>query len=144
MSVFVQCILLFGTAAVELWAAIPMGFAFQLNPVLIFAVSSLGAFSGSLAVLLLGAKIRDWLLKKHRPMENKDSKINRIWQKYGVIGLGLSAPLVTGALIATAIGLVLQADPKKLLLFITIGILCWTLIFTLIGYFGIEAFKMII
>ena len=66
-----------GLGIVELWAAIPAGTALKLNPLLNGFASGLGAFIGALLVILIGDRLRNWLLKKKVSQE----KINLIFLK---------------------------------------------------------------
>ena len=56
-------------------------------------------------------------------------------------GLGLLAPLVTGAPIGVALGLVLHAKPGFLLRSTVLGIVIWSTILTLIAYYGVNTAK---
>ena len=48
-----------------------------------------------------------------------------IFQKYGMPGLGLIAPVMPGAPQATLIGLALSARPRQILIWVTAGIVLW-------------------
>ena len=139
-----QYLIVFGTAILELWAAIPAGFAINVDPLSIVILSSLGAFSGSLLVMLLGTGLQKLILKGHRQAEGREMKLAKIWRKYGVVGLGLLAPLLTGAPIGIAIGLAFKAGKGRLLLFTAIGIVFWSTAITLAGYFGLETAKSLV
>jgi hypothetical protein len=117
----------FGLGAVELWAAIPAGLALQLHPVTIGATASLGAIAGIVAVLLLGERVRRWLLRWQNSAggERFERRVGRLWARYGVIGLGLLAPLLVGAPLGTAVGMTLGAPASRLLIWMSLGaVLC--------------------
>jgi len=65
----------------------------------------------------------------------------KIWNKYGVIGLGLLSPLLFGAPLGAAVGIALGAGKKPLILWMSIGILCWSVCLTLVGFTGLLAFE---
>ena len=142
-----KLISVFLTSMLELWAAIPMGFVLKLDPVINGLVSIAGAMTGAMVVIFGGEGIRKNFNKKQKQNiseENPDGKksaARKIWDKYGVIGLGLLAPWITGAPLAAAIGVGLKADPKKLLFWITAGIIICTLIFVSLGAFGVTLLK---
>jgi membrane protein DedA with SNARE-associated domain len=132
-----------GLGILELWAAIPAGTALKLPPLLNGIASGLGAIIGALLIIIAGDRLRNWLLKKKEKTHKKDSQIYRIWEKYGVIGLGLLSPLLTGAPLGAAIGISLGAPPKRLFFWMSIGIVVWTIILTTISTMGFAVFETI-
>lgn len=63
--------------------------------------------------------------------------MGRIWEKYGVIGLGLASPLLTGAPLGAAIGISLGAPTGKLMWWMSIGIVIWSVILTAAVAYGL-------
>ena len=81
-----------GLATFEIYAAIPAEFAFGLSQIIIFLASLVGGLLGVFAAAYLGDKIK---LIVNRFRKNKAEKpkkepgfVLKIWEKYGVIGLG--------------------------------------------------------
>lgn len=145
MDLFLKTATVFGIGIIELWAAIPAGIAFGLHPLLNGVVSALGTMLGTLLVVLLGDRLRTWLIERRGPgkKREKNSRIYRIWERYGVVGLGLLAPLITGAPLGAAIGITLGASPRRLIFWCIIGIILWAIILTLIGTLGVTAFSLL-
>ncbi len=143
MELIVKLLPVLGLAAFELWAAVPTGFALGLHPLVIGITTAVGAILGTLAVVLLGERLRNWLVKRHggKGQKKHPSLIQRIWHRYGLIGLGLLAPLLTGAPLGAALGLALGAPTGKLLVWLSIGIILWTIILTLIGVLGLAGIE---
>ena len=79
-----------GLASFEIYAAIPAGFAFGLSPWTIAFASIAGWLAGVFAAAFLGDKIRQIFArhKKKKEAKPKTSLVYRIWNKYGIIGLG--------------------------------------------------------
>jgi len=127
----------FGIGIIELWAAIPAGFALELHPVTIGFIAAIGAMVGAGTVLVLGERVRTRLIR-HRNPNAQQGRIYQIWQRYGVIGLGLLAPLLTGAPLGVALGLTLGAPTGRLLFWICIGIVIWSIILTFLGVLGLA------
>jgi membrane protein DedA with SNARE-associated domain len=131
----------FCIAILEIWGAIPLGLALKLNPILIILLSITGGISGLFVVVFFGDKIRNKIIKIHGH-ENKEKKketlIQKIWNKYGVIGLGIFSPLLTGAPFGAAIGITFGAKPSHLFFWTCTGIIIWSTILTLAGYFGFS------
>lgn len=141
MELLIRFLTVVGIGAVELWAAIPAGLAFRLPPVLTGIASALGAIGGAILVIVLGDRARTWILNI-KGSRKKNGVLYRIWNRYGVIGLGLLALLITGAPLGAVIGITLGASPRQLILWISLGIVVWTIILTVLavlGVMGIEA-----
>ncbi len=144
MEAFIKFIIVLGIGSAELWAAIPAGLAMELHPLLTGIASALGAIIAVVLVIILGARLRNWLLRKKNNKEAKTrGRIYLIWEKYGVIGLGLLSPLVTGVLLGAAIGVSLGAPRARLIIWMSIGIVIWTIILTIIATLGFAGFTRI-
>jgi len=64
-----------------------------------------------------------------------------IWDRYGVVGLGLLAPLLVGAPLGTALGLLPGAPVRRLLLWVSVGIVLWSALLTAAGALGLAGFE---
>jgi membrane protein DedA with SNARE-associated domain len=129
-------------AAVEVLAAIPAGFALGHHFLLIIIETSIGAILGAIVIIRFGDGIRRWLLKKKKPKEPspRRQRFKRTYEKYGVAGTGLLAPLITGVPLGAALSVAAGADAMKNILWTSIGVVIWTIVFTLLGELGIEIF----
>lgn len=79
MELVVKFITVTGLGIIELWAAIPAGTALKLHPLLNGLASGLGAIIGALLVIIIGDRLRNWLLKKkEKKQENKGWIIDHI------------------------------------------------------------------
>lgn len=134
----ISLVTIFGLAILELWVAIPAGFAFELNPILIIILSTSGNIAGALIILVIGENIRDRILKWRLGDDKKNSRLYQIWNKYGLIGLGLSSPLLFGAWLGTALGVALDAPNGRLMLWMSVGIILWSIGLTTAIYYGIS------
>jgi hypothetical protein len=65
--------------------------------------------------------------------------MRRLWDRYGVIGWGLLAPLLLGAPLAAAIGVALGAARGRLVLWLGAGVVVWTTALTVAAVLGEEA-----
>jgi len=138
-----QLLVVFGVGALELWAAIPIGLAFNFSPAIIVAVSSAGSILGALLVILTGEKIRAKLIKwRYGDKKNlKTGRFYNVWNKYGIVGLGLLSPLLFGALIGAAVGSLFGAERRRLLLWMSIGIIIWSTGLTIAGTAGLASIQ---
>ncbi len=141
MEIAAKFITVTGLGIVELWAAIPVGTALKLHPLLNGIASGLGAIIGVLLVIIIGDRLRNWRLKKKEKTKKNKGRIYKIWNKYGVIGLGMLSPILTGTPLGAAIGVSLGASPKDLLFWMSIGIVVWTIPLTIISTLGFSFFE---
>lgn len=130
-----------GLATFEIYAAIPAGFVFGLSPWTILFASITGGLAGVFVSAFLGNKIRA-LFHKNKPTrevaEKKHPMIILLWNKYGVFGLGFLGTLFVGAPISIAVGVGLNSNIKKLVTWCCIGVITRCIVFTLIGWYGLQ------
>ena len=130
-------------ATFEIYAAIPTGFAFHLSPWIIFFASLVGGLIGVFVAGFLGGRIRAFFVKKKwikdKEIKN-DTWAHRLWNKYGIIGLGLVGTFTVGAPVSIAVGVGFNAPLRILLTWCCIGVLARCIVFTLLGHFGTKLF----
>jgi membrane protein YqaA with SNARE-associated domain len=133
-----------GLATFEIYAAIPTGFAFGLNPWIIFFASLVGGIAGAFIAAFLGEKIEKFISKYRKPKEEiKEKKPNlahKLWEKYGIVGLGLIGTFTVGAPVSIAVGVGFNVPMPKLLTWCCIGVFLRCAVFTIIGHFGMKLF----
>lgn len=134
----------FGLGMVELWVAIPTGLVLGLHPVVTGVIAAIGAIIGVLIVLVLGENIRNWVFLRYFGENDDDQhgRIYHIWIRYGVVGLGLLAPLLFGAPLGTILGIIFGAQRWRLFFWIIVGIFLWSVLLTMasrLGLLSIEA-----
>lgn len=141
---FTNLLAVFLLSLIELWLAIPMGFVLKMNPFLIAGIVILGSIWSVLLVVVIGDKAVSLLMKlRGEKIIKTSSRTYQFWTKYGIPGLGLISPLVLGAPLGTAIGVALGSDIGKLVCWMSIGIILWTIAITAalwIGVIGINTF----
>jgi len=78
-------------------------------------------------VVLIGTPLRERLTKRFNISTEHDPNklIWRVWDRYGLIGLSLLAPVTLGAQIGALIGLSLGVKPRSLILAMSLGIIPW-------------------
>lgn len=136
---YISLLIVFLTGILELWLAVPLGFILKLPPLITAIISTLGSFTSALIVAFAGSNLRSRFLKWRYGSDEalKGGRMYKIWNDYGVIGLGILSPLLFGAPLGTAVGIVFGAERNKLLLWITIGIVIWSAGLTTAVYLGI-------
>ncbi len=145
-NILAQLLGVFGIAFFSFWASIPAGLALGLSPVLVAATATVSYAAGVGLVLLIGERIRAPLMRRfgataiYRP----ESAIRRAWDRYGLVGLGLIAPMLTGSMIGAAIGLALGTPPRRLFAWMVVGAGLWSVLITLAvlaGVIGVRALR---
>ena len=110
MDVVLQLLGVAAIAVVELWAAVPAGLAMGLPAPLVWVATLAGAFLSIVVVVAAGDRLRTWLVERFgHGGAREGGRLRRLWDRYGVIGWGLLAPLLLGAPLAAAIGVALGA-----------------------------------
>jgi membrane protein YqaA with SNARE-associated domain len=129
-----------GLATFEIYAAIPAGFAFGLSPWVIFFASLAGGLAGVYIAAFLGEKIQKMLARFRKPKEEKPKTgiIYRIWDKWGVVGLGFLGTMTVGAPVSIGVGVGFNVPLKKLLAWCCLGVLVRCALFTTLGHFGMK------
>jgi len=129
-------------ASFEIYAAIPAGFAFGLSPWIIFFASVTGGLIGVFVAAFLGDKIRGFFSRNKASKEAKPntSLVYRIWDKYGIIGLGFLGTLTVGAPVSLALGIGFKAPLQKLITWCCLGVITRCITFTLLGHYGMKLF----
>lgn len=129
-------------ASFEIYAAIPAGFALGLSPWTIFSASVIGGIAGVFVAAFLGDRIRKIFSGKKPVKEPKANTgiVYRIWNKYGIIGLGFLGTITVGAPVSLAVGIGFRAPLQKLITWCCIGVVTRCVSFTLIGHYGLKMF----
>ncbi|MFT3681346.1 MAG: small multi-drug export protein [Ferruginibacter sp.] len=131
-----------GLATFEIYAAIPAGFAFGLSPWVIFLAALAGGIAGVFVAAFLGEKIEKFVSKfrkpKEAPREKKPNLAHKLWEKYGIIGLGVAGTFTVGAPVSIAVGVGFNVNMHKLAAWCCVGVLARCIIFTLVGHYGMK------
>lgn len=131
----------FGLGFVYFISAVPASVAAGA-PLWAAALSAwLGYSAGGLAIIVAGAPLRTWVLRKCAISTKPDpTKLFwRIWTRFGLFGLGFIAPVTLGPQVTAAIALVLGERPVKIQLAIFLGVAPWVLLFACLTAFGHSA-----
>ncbi len=100
--------------ALDVWVGIITGVALGLPPVLSGTVSVASALVGVTLAVVAGVRLQGRIYRSRR-LAKRRARIERVWKRYGIPGVALQAPLLTGPLLATVLALGLGAPPRALL-----------------------------
>ena len=101
----------FGT--LNLWVGIPTGLVLGLPPVFSGLAATAGALLGATLVTLAGERMqcciysRRWFAKRHQ-------RVERLWNRYGLVGVAVQSPVLVGTLLSRTVALGLGAPPSFL------------------------------
>jgi hypothetical protein len=142
MAVLAQYLTVYLLGIIELWIAIPAGIALKMPALAAALVSGAGALTSGIIVLAVGTPLRNWLLRiKTKKTGSLDRNIQKIWNEFGIVGLGLIAPFFTGVHLGTAIALALGCTWRKTLLWMTVGTVVWSFIIAIAATAGFSLFR---
>ncbi len=126
--------------ALDVWVGIITGMALGLSPALSGAVSIASALVGVTLVVAAGGQLQQLIYRSHR-LARRRERIERVWKRYGIPGVALQAPLLTGPLLATVLALSLGAPPRPLLGWMLASIVLWGAALTGAAALGLSIFR---
>ncbi len=126
--------------ALDVWVGIITGVALGLYPTLSGAVSIASAVVGVTLVVVAGERLQG-LIYHSRWLAKRRARIERVWKRYGIPGVALQAPLLTGPLLATILALSLGAPPRILLYWMFASIALWGFVLTGAAALGLSVFS---
>ena len=141
MSPLLKLLSTAAAGALDVWVGIITGLALGLSPALSGAVSVASALVGVTLVVALGGRLRHLIYRNCRLAKRRD-RIERAWKRYGIPGLALQAPLLTGPLLATLLALALGAPPRSLLVWMLASVVLWGLVLTGAAALGFSIFGL--
>lgn len=122
-----------------MWVGLLTGVALGLSPALSGAVSIASALAGVTLAVEAGGRLQRRIYHSRRLAKRRE-RIKRIWNRYGIPGVALQAPLVTGPLLATVLALGLGAPPRPLLYWMFASIVFWGAALTGAAALGLSIF----
>lgn len=135
----------FGWAFFSFWSAIPTGIALDVSPWLVALTVTVSYGSGAALVAFGGAALRE-RIRRRTANRRDDQQPNRTvqavrgaWDRFGLVGLALLAPMTVGAQAGAVIGLGFGAHPLRLVIAMTLGAALWSVALTLAVVTGVMA-----
>ncbi|THE63771.1 small multi-drug export protein [Salinadaptatus halalkaliphilus] len=132
---------------IEILVVVPVGIGIGLDPLL----TGVAAFVGNVGsvYLLIGfeSRLRRWWRDRRggesdeRP--DRYARARRLWDQYGLPGLSLASPVLTGVHIATLVALVAGSSSRSVAWWMTVGIAVWTVALVLASVYGLSVVGII-
>jgi hypothetical protein len=138
-SAFLYVLAIAALGAATLWSAVPVGIALGLDPWTVCVAAAAGAGLGTALVLALSdrvgrappATLATFVARRH-------GLLYRAWTRYGVPGFGLLAPLLIGAPLGAAAGILMRVPAGRLAFWLMAGIVLWSAILTYTAALGLA------
>jgi uncharacterized membrane protein len=125
--------------ALDLWAGIPVGLALGLSLVVSGIAATSGGLVGAVLVTVAGERLQRWLYSRGW-LSKRRKRIERMWERYGILGVAFQAPMLTGAPLGTLVALGLGAPAKRLLFWMCISLVLWGAVLTGVAALGFSIF----
>ncbi len=125
--------------ALDLWVGFGAVLALGLSPIVCGLAAVAGAVVGVGLVLWTGERLRRWVYER-RWLAKCRRRIESMWNRYGLIGAALQAPMLTGAPLATVLALALGAPPRSLLYWMIASVILWGAFLTGAAALGFKIF----
>ena len=129
----------------EILFVIPPAIALGLDPTLVGVVALLGNVLPVVAIVAGYARLDRWSrARRGRPLPGAEagrrgSRGRRVLARYGVPGLALLGPLVTGVHLAVVIMLASGGRPRPALVWTSASLAAWTLALVVLTVAGVDA-----
>jgi uncharacterized membrane protein len=143
LTVFV----LAATPWVEILVVIPFGIGVGLNPLAVGVAAFLGNTIPIVLIVVGYERFQVWWARRRgrSPVDIDDeswksgrrARAMRILRKYGVPGLSLISPILVGAHLGAVLALLVRARHDAIIFWMTASLLVWTVVITVVAYFGI-------
>ncbi|MGG1635069.1 small multi-drug export protein [Paenibacillus sp. FSL K6-3182] len=145
---YIVLFLLAAAPWLDVFLVVPLGIVAGLSPV---AVAIIGFAGNFLLVLLLGLFFKQFskwntnrkLKKGITTTSKKETRARRIWERYGLPGLALLAPLIVGTDIAALLALSLGSSRKRVIQWMAVSLAVWTIVMALGSVYGFSYMKII-
>lgn len=139
-----QYLLIFLLAAIpliEILVVIPIGIALGLDPVLVGLAAFLGNVIPVLGLVLAADRVREIIARQRGDGEPsaRTQRAKRLWERYGLAGLALGAPVTTGVHLAAPLAVGLGASRRAAMLWLTASIALWTIVLVVASVTGLAA-----
>ena len=126
--------------ALSLWVGIPTGLVLGLPPVLSGVAATVGALLGATLVTLAGERLQRWVYN-WRWFAKRRERLERLWNRYGLIGVAFQSPVFAGTLLSALVALGLGAPPRRLLFWIGVSLVFWGAVLTEAVVLGFSLFE---
>jgi len=131
--------LLAATPLLEILVVIPLGVGLGFEPALVAFFAFAGNVVPIYAIVVGYERLTVWLESRETTSDSgRRVRAQRVWNRYGLPGLSLAAPILTGVHLAALIALGLGARKRATMAWMTLSIAFWTVAITVVSVIGFE------
>ena len=144
-KLLLQIVTIYIAGITGLYKGVPVGIALNAHPALIAGLTALGSITTVVVINYSGASFKKWIFGKigKEKLEKKKGKFTHLMDRYGVIGLGLIASGTIGPIPTILLGLITLKDTSRLMIYLIIGIIVWSIGLTAVAVIGLDAIQAI-
>ncbi|SFD79739.1 Putative small multi-drug export protein [Paenibacillus catalpae] len=123
-----------------------LAIALGLNPVWSTILAFTGNWLTVLLMIFLFHRWQEWRNKKRMYDERqlqeskKSRRAHKVFVKYGLPGLAVIGPLLVGTEVAVVFAMIFNAPRKNVLIWMTVSLVFWTVLFAAATYYGFGLF----
>src|SRR6056297_1642279 len=142
-SIVIQIVTIYLAGITGLYKGVPVGFAINASPFITAIFTALGSLTAVFVIYFSGSSLKKWIINKfaRKKIDKKKSRFTTIMEHYGVIGLGLFATGIIGPIMTIILGLMLVKETKRLMIFLSIGIILWSVALTIVASVSLDLLK---
>ena len=127
---------------IEIALPLPIVIAMDGPPEPAFLVIAVSGTLGTLFFTYLSQPIRRWLVQRYGMNSVVFTRTERFLVRYGLIGVGLLAPMILGHALTAVAGVVLGAPANRLAAWTIAGVWLWTLVYYVVFLTGGSLISM--
>ena len=134
------------TPAVEILLVIPAGIVAGLPALPVTIVAAIGNLSTLVPLLVAGERLRRWWrVRRGRAADEpavsrRGQRARRLAATYGLPGLALLGPLLTGVHVAALGAMATGATPRRSLVWFGSSLAAWSVVVAVLTVAGVEVF----
>ena len=143
------------TPWLEVLFVIPVAIAVGLSPFWVVVIAFIGNVSTVWIVIIAYEKLENWwteyklqqsegyekqAIEKLEKGLKRGDRARRIWNRYGLPGLALLAPILIGVHLAAIIALALKSPKRPTAIWMTISLAVWSIGLGVVSFYGLSLF----
>lgn len=127
-----------GTCALKVVPGVFLAIGLGMGMFAQFVVTTAGGIAGIVFFTIFGDGIRRWwagTFQKNKPPKphNPNSLVNRIWRRFGMVGVAILTPPMLSPPVGAAVSVAFGVPRGKAILYMSISMVVWGIIFALFG-----------